>query len=520
VRIPALGYATTAGEERGSDAQVNEQTLAIVAACDRLGLELIDVVRDREPDAGAADARPGLRGALERIETGEASCLVVTALDCLGTQVAEFASVVDRLEKRGTRLIALDVGLDTADAPGHLAVARRPRRRLPWMPEPEPEEQPAAPVEERVAPEAEPVTAEAEPVAREAEPVTPEAEPVAREAEPVAPEAEPVTAEAEPVAREAEPVTPEAKPVTPAAEQAAPHTEPPAPAAEQAAAAAEQVAPEAEQVAPETEAAPPDAEPVAPGAEVGPPEAEAAGGAAEPAPAAPVVPMRALGYASAAASGDVGAEDLEAQRKAIERSCADHACELVEVVADREPKDGKAFDRPGLSHALERIAAGDASCVIVAGLERVSRSVAELGTLVHWLEENGIRLVAVDIDLDTASPAGRGTARALASVAEMERGRISERTRKGLAAARAKRHATGDPSATDWAALRKRIAGMRADGMTLQAIANVLNEEGVPTQRGGAKWRPSSVQTAAGYKRRTRARGIEDLPRKPPTDRP
>jgi DNA invertase Pin-like site-specific DNA recombinase len=216
----------------------------------------------------------------------------------------------------------------------------------------------------------------------------------------------------------------------------------------------------------------------------------------------------------------VGAEDLEAQRKAIERSCADHGCELVEVVADREPKDGKAFDRPGLSHALERIAAGDASCVIVAGLERVSRSVAELGTLVHWLEENGIRLVAVDIDLDTASPAGRGTARALASVAEMERGRISERTRKGLAAARAKRHAPGDPSATDWAALRKRIAGMRADGMTLQAIANVLNEEGVPTQRGGAKWRPSSVQTAAGYKRRTRARGIEDLPRKPPTDRP
>jgi DNA invertase Pin-like site-specific DNA recombinase len=266
--------------------------------------------------------------------------------------------------------------------------------------------------------------------------------------------------------------------------------------------------------------APADAEPVAPGAEVGPPEAEAAGGAADPAPAAPVVPMRALGYASAAASGDVGAEDLEAQRKAIERSCADHGCELVEVVADREPKDGKAFDRPGLSHALERIAAGDASCVIVAGLERVSRSVAELGTLVHWLEENGIRLVAVDIDLDTASPAGRGTARALASVAEMERGRISERTRKGLAAARAKRHAAGDPSATDWAALRKRIAGMRADGMTLQAIANVLNKEGVPTQRGGAKWRPSSVQTAAGYKRRTRARGIEDLPRKPPTDRP
>jgi DNA invertase Pin-like site-specific DNA recombinase len=97
----------------------------------------------------------------------------------------------------------------------------------------------------------------------------------------------------------------------------------------------------------------------------------------------------------------------------------------------------------------------------------------------------------------------------------MERDRLSERTRKGLAAARAKRHAAGEAS-TDWAALRKRIAAMRADGMTLQAIADVLNEEGVPTQRGGAKWRPSSVQTAAGYRRKTRQKGVEDLPRKRP----
>jgi DNA invertase Pin-like site-specific DNA recombinase len=399
-REAALGYAATAEDGDGE----------IARACDRLGLQLLEVVHE-----------PELGGVLERIDTGEASCLVVSGLGDLAGEVSEFASVVDRLEKRGARLIALDVGLDTADEPGHLAVARRPRRPLPWVPEPEP------PVAE---PEPPPVEPEA---AAPAEPEPPPAEP-----EPEPPPAEPEAA----------------APVEP---------EPPAPAAEAVAA------------------------------------------------------VRALGYASAAAFGDVGAEDLEAQRVAIARSSAAHGCELVEVVADREPKDGKAFDRPGLSHALERIAAGDAACLIVAGLERVSRSVAELGTLVHWLEDNGIRLVAVDIDLDTASSAGRGTARALAAVADMERGRISERTRKGLAAARAKRHESGDQAATDWAALRKRIATMRADGMTLQAIANVLNEEGVPTQRGGAKWRPSSVQTAAGYKRRTRPKGLGDLPRKPPT---
>jgi hypothetical protein len=42
---------------------------------------------------------------------------------------------------------------------------------------------------------------------------------------------------------------------------------------------------------------------------------------------------------------------------------------------------------------------------------------------------------------------------------------------------------------------------MRASGMTLQAIADTLNREGVPTLRGGSEWRPSSVQAAVGYKR-------------------
>ena len=42
---------------------------------------------------------------------------------------------------------------------------------------------------------------------------------------------------------------------------------------------------------------------------------------------------------------------------------------------------------------------------------------------------------------------------------------------------------------------------MRSEGMTLQGIADRLNAEGVPTVRGGAKWRTSSVQTAAGYRR-------------------
>jgi hypothetical protein len=47
----------------------------------------------------------------------------------------------------------------------------------------------------------------------------------------------------------------------------------------------------------------------------------------------------------------------------------------------------------------------------------------------------------------------------------------------------------------------ERIAGMRAANMTLRAIADQLNAEGVPTLRGGKRWRPSSIQAALGYRR-------------------
>ena len=62
--------------------------------------------------------------------------------------------------------------------------------------------------------------------------------------------------------------------------------------------------------------------------------------------------------------------------------------------------------------------------------------------------------------------------------------------------------------------LQERIASMREQGMTLQAIADTLNAEGVPTLRGGAMWRPSSVQRATGYRRPSSGgRGIE-LPKR------
>jgi DNA invertase Pin-like site-specific DNA recombinase len=220
----------------------------------------------------------------------------------------------------------------------------------------------------------------------------------------------------------------------------------------------------------------------------------------------------AIGYASAAGSAVGAAAAMAAQRAAIERRCDAGDLELVELVGDRESAERKAPDRPGLAHALQRLADGDALCLVVAGLGHLGRSVADLGDLLRWLEDRGVRLVVLDLDLDTATEPGRAAAAALASVGEWERERLSQRTRAGLAAARAKRGARAGEIAERTEALHQRIAAMRADGMTLQAIADLLNAEGVPTARGGAEWRPSSVQGAAGYKRPAGARSRSRLP--------
>jgi DNA invertase Pin-like site-specific DNA recombinase len=372
-RVPALGYASVSAEQPLDGPEIEAQRKNIERACRQLGLDLIDIMRDHEPDGSESEPRPGLLYALERIDASEATCLVVSDLGRLSGDTGGLAQVLDRLEKDDARLVAVDVALDTETIAGRLAVARRPGLD-------------AAPKERVVAPPAIPDT-----------------------------------------------------PVVP------------------------------------------------------PPEV---------APAGTGKRMRALGYASVPAKGeDATAEALEAQRQLIERHCERLGLELVEVVSEREPKAGKTLDRAGVTNLIERLAAGDASCLIVSGLDRLGHSAAELGTLVQWLEQSSVRLVAVELDLDTLSPAGRATARAIASVGSSERERLSRRT-------------GGGGAGPDWAAIRKRIAVMRADGMTLQAIADVLNQEQVPTPRGGVKWRPSSVQTAAGYKRRSRAKGVDDLPAK------
>ena len=211
--------------------------------------------------------------------------------------------------------------------------------------------------------------------------------------------------------------------------------------------------------------------------------------------------VRALGYVSVPKANRLEGPELTAQVGKIDALCEQRGWKLVELVRDVESPNGKGLERPGLTYALGRIADGEASCLVVSQLGRLSRSAAELGHILESVADCGGRLVAMDLEIDTAKRSGQVAADALIAVSSWERDRLVERTRKGLEAARAKGEPISRPAVQDVPGLKQRIAAMRAEGLTLQAIADRLNEEDVPTLRGGKRWRPSSVQAAAGYRR-------------------
>jgi len=203
--------------------------------------------------------------------------------------------------------------------------------------------------------------------------------------------------------------------------------------------------------------------------------------------------MRALGYVFVS-----DGEDLAAHGATIRGWCAEHGVVPATVVHDADPH------RPSLAWALEQIEARRASALVVLRLRDLCSDVADLVPLLRWFAGGPRSLVALDVGLDTSSDAGARAADAIAD--------LLVRTDSPVAPVPgAPRSSTrGRAAVADKPELSERIAAMRSAGMTLQAIADALNSDGVPTVRGGQLWRPSSVQRAAGYRRPSApGRGIE-----------
>lgn len=205
--------------------------------------------------------------------------------------------------------------------------------------------------------------------------------------------------------------------------------------------------------------------------------------------------IRALGYVRVstdeqAASG----AGLAAQRKAIRAEAERRGWDLIEIVGEDSGASSATLERAGLQSAMTRLDAQAADVLVVAKLDRLSRSVAQGALVMERAKRKGWSLVALDFGLDTTTPAGEMVANVILSTAQYERRLIGQRTREALAEKRAQGVRLGRPPTID-PALVDRIAGLRAEGASLRAIAVRFNAEAVPTGHGGARWHASTVKS-------------------------
>lgn len=199
-----------------------------------------------------------------------------------------------------------------------------------------------------------------------------------------------------------------------------------------------------------------------------------------------------IGYVrvSTTEQADSGA-GLAAQRAAIEAECARKGWVLSAVFTDAGVS-AKTLDRPALADALALLAAGGAAALVVAKVDRLSRSVLDFSTLLARAEQQRWAVVALDLGLDMSTPTGALMASIVAAVSEYERRLIGQRTKDALAARKAAGVTLGRPRllAPELAA---DIRAQRAAGMTLQGIADRLNAAGTLTPT-GRPWTPTLVR--------------------------
>jgi len=131
-----------------------------------------------------------------------------------------------------------------------------------------------------------------------------------------------------------------------------------------------------------------------------------------------------LGYARVS----TGDQDVAGQTMRLEQAGA------IRVFTD--VRSGKSMDRPGLAELLAYSRKGDTLAVV--RLDRLGRSLTELLTIVEQLKARGIALLSLEEKIDTSSAAGELVFHVFGAIAHFERRLIAERTKDGIAAARAR----------------------------------------------------------------------------------
>lgn len=181
--------------------------------------------------------------------------------------------------------------------------------------------------------------------------------------------------------------------------------------------------------------------------------------------------------------------------------------EVDEVVID-DGYSAKDLNRPGMARLLSAVRTGSVDAVIILKLDRITRSVRDLATLLDLFSKANASLVSVGESLDTQTAAGRMVVHMLGVVAQWERETIAERTAFNLADKRARmerysgrvpfgyrvedRRLLEDPATYPALAMIRQMYA-NGEGASLRQIAAALTERNIAPPH-GSQWYASSVQ--------------------------
>ncbi|WGF90735.1 recombinase family protein [Marinivivus vitaminiproducens] len=180
------------------------------------------------------------------------------------------------------------------------------------------------------------------------------------------------------------------------------------------------------------------------------------------------LPRRLIGYARVS----TGEQDTRAQELALEAA----GCDTIV----QERGSGASRARPELTRLLQTIQAGD--ILIVVRLDRLARSVSHLLEVVEALEHKRAHFRSLHDPIDTSTPQGVFSLQVLGAVAQLERALIAERTKAGMAAARARGRQPGNPGLRNGAIEARRAVSRARDRAYLNGLL-VSADRWLPTVR-------------------------------------
>jgi site-specific DNA recombinase len=211
--------------------------------------------------------------------------------------------------------------------------------------------------------------------------------------------------------------------------------------------------------------------------------------------------MRSLGYVrvSLEKQADNGVS-LDAQTAKIRAMAQIQGAELTEIIVDGG-ESAKSLDRPGMGRLMKSVRDRQVDSIIVAKLDRLTRSVKDLADLLELFSRKNVSLVSVAESLDTRTAAGRLVINMLISVAQWEREQLGERTRDALRFKKQRgervgnipygyrlgndgTHIEANPSEQK---IITRVKSLRNKGQSLRSIASALNKHALKT-RSGSPW--------------------------------